>query len=82
MHAADFGRFAGLLPALAGEAEVEIDFLVVVDDAQSGVGRAVLVAVRDVAVRQAHADALAIEQDAGRVLGIVEEQQAGGAAGG
>src|ERR1035438_2151194 len=26
VHAADFSRFAALLPALAGEAEVEIDF--------------------------------------------------------
>src|ERR1035438_1118227 len=82
VHAADFGRFAGLLPALAGEAEVEIDFLVVVDDAQSSPRCALLLAAGDVAVGYAHADALAVQQDAGRVLGIVEKQQAGGAAGG
>src|ERR1039457_2305854 len=62
MHSADFGRFTGLLPALAGEAEVEIDFLVVVDDAQGGARCALLLAAGDVAVGDAHADALAIEQ--------------------
>src|ERR1035441_8616385 len=82
VHAADFSRFAGLLPALAGESEVEIDFLVVIGDAQSGAGCALLLAAGDVAVGYAHADALAVQQDAGRVLGIVEKQQAGGAAGG
>ncbi len=82
VQAADFGRFADLLPALAGEAEAEIDFLVVVDDAQSGAGCALMLAAGGVAVGQAHADAVAVEQDAGGVLGIVEEQQAGGAAGG
>src|SRR5450755_1333982 len=57
VHAADFGRFAGLLPVLAGEAEVEIDFLVVVDDAQSGANCALLLAAGYVTVGQAHADA-------------------------
>src|SRR5512142_2316193 len=53
VHTADFGRFAGLLPALAGEAEVEIDFLVVIDDAQSGAGCALVLAAGDVAVGHA-----------------------------
>jgi hypothetical protein len=44
-------------------------------------GGALVVAAGDVAVRQAHADAVTVEQDAGGVLWIVEEQQAGGAAG-
>lgn len=81
VHATDFGRFAGLLPALAWEAEVEIDFLVVIDDAQGGARCALLLAAGDITAGQAHSDALAIEENAGSVLGIVEEQQAGGAAG-
>src|ERR1017187_4819425 len=50
VHATDFGRFAGLLPALARQAEVEIDFLVVVDDAQRSAGCALLKAAGDVTV--------------------------------
>ena len=81
VHARDFCRLFGALPGLVGELVVEVDFLVVVDDAELGAGGAVSLVGDGVAVGEADGDALGAEGDAGGVVGVVEEEQAGFAAG-
>src|SRR5579863_3299102 len=77
LHPGDFCRLLCALPVLARNPEVEIDFLPIIDDAQSSAGRSFLLAAGDIAVSQPHADAVRVEQNSRRMVGVVEKEQPG-----
>ena len=76
VHAGDLSRFLAALPWLARQAEIEIDFLIVVHDPQRGPGYDLIVVAGGEPVGKPDLDSFRAEGDSDGVVGIVEEKQA------
>ena len=62
LHAGDFAGLLGPLPGLTGKLVVEVELLVVIDDAEGCAGDALVPAAGDVAVGESDADACVVEE--------------------